>query len=211
MHQEFLEKYIQCQISYYIALHYIFENNQVKQALVILQDCQYKIEQTVMFFTQSGIQGEKQAKMCKFLESDLIKKVEFAQCKCHSKYLMQQYQQSKGVSSAKVDSAPSSSNKVQFDNLSDLLFDGSSIKPRDNLDKRVSVGRIENGKASLNVLEDEESLKITKVEDDSAFDISKVKINKQFKLVSTLPKLRSVPANPQVFDMAGGYVTYPNF
>ena len=27
MHQEFLEKYIQCQICYYIALHYAFENN----------------------------------------------------------------------------------------------------------------------------------------------------------------------------------------
>ena len=165
------------------------------------------------FFTQSGIQGDKQAKMCQSLQTDLIKKVEFAQCKCHSKYLMQQYQQAKGTSPVKmqVDSAPSSSNKVEFDNLYDLMFDGSKVKPRENLDKRVSLGKIENGKASLNVLEDVKSLTISKIEDDAVFDISKVKINKQFKLVSTLPKLRSVPANPQVFDMAGGYITYPNF
>jgi hypothetical protein len=37
-------------------------------------------------------------------------------------------------------------------------------------------------------------------------DLSKVKINKQFKLVSGLPKLKSVPATPQFFDMAGGCI-----
>lgn len=46
--------------------------------------------------------------------------------------------------------------------------------------------------------------------EDDAIDLNKVKINKQFKLVSYLPKLKSVPATPQFFDMAGGYITYPN-
>jgi len=36
MQTEFIEKYIVAQISLYIALHYIHENNMVKQALVIL-------------------------------------------------------------------------------------------------------------------------------------------------------------------------------
>ena len=41
-------------------------------------------------------------------------------------------------------------------------------------------------------------------------DLSKVKINKQFKLVSCLPKLKSVPATPQFFDMALGCIEYPD-
>lgn len=43
-----------------------------------------------------------------------------------------------------------------------------------------------------------------------ATDISKMKINKQFKIINTIPKLRSVPATPQYFDMAGGYISYPS-
>ena len=29
-------------------------------------------------------------------------------------------------------------------------------------------------------------------------------------MINPLPKLRSVPATPQFFDMAGGYITYPD-
>lgn len=41
-------------------------------------------------------------------------------------------------------------------------------------------------------------------------DMSKMKISKQFKLINPLPKLQSVQATPQFFDMAGGYVVYPD-
>jgi hypothetical protein len=41
-------------------------------------------------------------------------------------------------------------------------------------------------------------------------DLNKLKVNKQFKLVSYLPRLQSVQATPQFFDMAGGYIAYPD-
>jgi hypothetical protein len=44
----------------------------------------------------------------------------------------------------------------------------------------------------------------------SQFELSKVKLSKQFKLISALPKLKSVPATPQFFDMAGGFIQYPD-
>lgn len=40
------------------------------------------------------------------------------------------------------------------------------------------------------------------------FDISKIKLSKQYKLINPLPNLKSVPATPQFFDIAGGYVSY---
>jgi len=40
--------------------------------------------------------------------------------------------------------------------------------------------------------------------------MSKMKISKQFKLINPLPKLQSVQATPQFFDMAGGYIIYPD-
>lgn len=45
---------------------------------------------------------------------------------------------------------------------------------------------------------------------EPVLDLGRVKINKQFKLVSSLPKLQTVPATPQFFDMAGGFITYPD-
>lgn len=35
-----------------------------------------------------------------------------------------------------------------------------------------------------------------------------MKLSKQFKLIEPIPKLQSVPANPQFFDMAGGFLGY---
>lgn len=41
-------------------------------------------------------------------------------------------------------------------------------------------------------------------------EVQKVKINKQFKLINPVPRLLSVPATPQFFDIAGGYIEYPD-
>ena len=64
----------------------------------------------------------------------------------------------------------------------------------------------------LNFLGSEDALTIGgRGEDDDAtkdFEISRMKLSKQFKLIEPIPKLQSVPANPQFFDMAGGFLNY---
>jgi len=66
-----------------------------------------------------------------------------------------------------------------------------------------------NEKARLNFLGNE-NLKIVEKGDDTTneFDLSKVKLSKQFKLIDPLPKMKSVPATPEFFDLAGAYITY---
>ena len=56
--------------------------------MVILQSCQYKIEEAIEFAQNNNIQGEKCATMVKEIENDLLKKVDYALCKCHAKFLM---------------------------------------------------------------------------------------------------------------------------
>ena len=106
---------------------------------------------------------------------------------------------------------PSSDFKrVDIDNLYDLLFNDSlKAKSASNLNMHVKVG----SKGHLNILDAETNFKVEpKDEEDESttIDLTKVKINKQFKLVNSLPKLKSVPATPQFFDMAGGYIMYPD-
>jgi hypothetical protein len=82
-------------------------------------------------------------------------------------------------------------------------------KPAENLYKHVKLG---NSEAHLNILgeSNNEAAISFEAREESAVDFSKVKVSKQFKLASYLPKLKSVPATPQFFDMAGGYITYPD-
>jgi len=49
------------------------------------------------------------------------------------------------------------------------------------------------------------------VGEKKAIEIDKLKITKQFKLVNLVPKFQSAPATPQFFDLAGAYLTYPDF
>ena len=49
LQSEMEEKYSEAQITYYIALHYVQDLNQTRQAMVILQSCQYKIEEAIEF------------------------------------------------------------------------------------------------------------------------------------------------------------------
>ena len=176
----------------------------VKQALVILNSCQSKIEEAVEFFNINGFKSDKMLQLKSELAGELLSKVDFALCKCQAKYLMQQYQSSQKIEVKQQQNMKS----VEFDSVFDLLFSSDS-KPKtaDNLEKRVRIGE---QKALLNVLENAGSLQITDQAEDSAA-ASKVKVTKQVKLVNYLPKLKSVPATPQFFDMAGGYVQYPDF
>ena len=79
---EFTEKYIEAQISLYIALHYIQDSNSIRQALVILQNSHYQIESALEFYEQNGLKGDKVKEMANELQQELLKKVEYAQCKC---------------------------------------------------------------------------------------------------------------------------------
>ena len=82
---------------------------------------------------------------------------------------------------------------VKIDNLHDLLFQSSSkMKTNTNLKKHVTIGK----EGHLNVLEDSSLFKVSSIREEDEVDFSKLKINKQFKLVSSLPKLKSVPATP---------------
>jgi len=61
----------------------------VKQALVILQDAQYKVEAAITFHQSNGLKGQQSQTMLDDLKGPLIQKVEYAQCKCQAKFLMQ--------------------------------------------------------------------------------------------------------------------------
>ena len=97
--------------------------------------------------------------------------------------------------------------KVKLDNLYDVMFASpTQAKPQSNLDKHVRVGA--DGK--MNVLPNHFSISDLPEDAEPVLDLTKVKVSKTFKLVSSLPKLKTVPATPQFFDMAGSFVTYPD-
>lgn len=78
------------------------------------------------------------------------------------------------------------------------------------MQSKVTIGGDSNDeRALLNFLETG-NIKFNNDNEGSQFELSKVKLSKQFKLISALPKLKSVPATPQFFDMAGGYIQYPD-
>lgn len=225
LQQDFLEKYVNAQITFYIALHYYTEHNMVRHALVILQTCQNRIEEAIEFHQTNNVKGEKNEKMAQELQQEFLQRVEFTQCKLQSKYLMQQYNNAKTAkpqpgqidsSANKADvpmDAPGSATRIEFDNLFELLYSSSTApKSQSNVDKTVKIGETTNQKSILNVLEHSDNFRSEAAgeNEEGAIDLSKVKINKQFKLVNFLPKLKSVPATPQFFDMAGGYIAYPD-
>ena len=91
LQNEFQEKYQNALVSYYSALHYIQDHTpqSTKSALVILQSCQYKIQDAIEYAQSNNIKGDRTQTTLDELSTDLLKKVEFATCKCHAKYLMQ--------------------------------------------------------------------------------------------------------------------------
>ena len=94
----------------------------------------------------------------------------------------------------------SNTASVQHDNLFDVIFsDKGRLK---EVGKKVHLTG-----DKLNILEG--SLEF-KPDDSASFDMGKVKINKRFPLVSMVPKLSSVSATPQFFDMALQHIDYPD-
>lgn len=57
LQMEFIEKYINAQISLYVSLHYVTELNSIRQALVILQSGTYQIEEALEFKSANGLKG----------------------------------------------------------------------------------------------------------------------------------------------------------
>lgn len=91
---------------------------------------------------------------------------------------------------------------IEYDNLYERLFDDKlQLKSVNNTQKQVAIG---NDQALINFLE--AGLSIDNKQELDQVDISKLKVNKQYKLINPLPKLKSVAATPQFFDMAGGYI-----
>ena len=203
---EFEEKYQEVLITYFIALHYA-QDNSIKQALVILQSCQYKLEETIEFAQQNGLKGDRIDSIMNELSTEILQKVEFAMCKCQARFLQQSHSTSENAKMLIEASGPQ--KQIKYDNVYDMIYSqGSKAKLQENLSKQVRLG---DTKSQLNFLEN--SNQLVDEADPSLqdnVDLSKVKINKQFRLISTLPKLQSVPATPQFFDIAGGYISYPS-
>ena len=98
--------------------------------------------------------------------------------------------------------------QVKLDNVFDLVFNSNSMNPKEASQKCVVIkDKGSSGNARLNFLGND-NLNIVSSPDTEDFDLSKVKLSKQFKLVNPLPKMKSVPATPEFFDIAGGYITY---
>jgi hypothetical protein len=99
-------------------------------------------------------------------------------------------------------------NSMKSENLYDMLFD-SFGKPKrsENLHKKVLIM---NDDTPMSILDNEgKSIKFENL-GRSAIDLSKLKVNRTFKMMNTVPRFQSVPATPQLFDLAGSGIKYPN-
>lgn len=83
---------------------------------MVLQSCLYKIEDAIEFSITNALKGEKFESLLNELKNDLLKKVEFAMCKCQARYLQTE------TKSSDAKMADTSSKKVIFDNLYSTLY-----------------------------------------------------------------------------------------
>ena len=132
------------------------------------------------------------------LNNDILKKVEYAQCKCQAKFLMQQHnnaqQEQKQQPENAANETKKDANEVNFDNLYDMAYT-REMKPKSDENLRTHV-KIGNQQSELNFLGEHSNAVRFESREESAADFSKIKVNKQFKLTSYLPKMMSVPATP---------------
>mmetsp|Transcript_35574 Transcript_35574/g.54370 ORF Transcript_35574/g.54370 Transcript_35574/m.54370 type:complete len:197 (-) Transcript_35574:17-607(-) len=170
-----------------------------------------------MFAEHNNLKGKEIERITAELQDDLISKVQFAICKCHAKFLISQHNaKPSAAGKAFAEEEVANQKTVKFDNLFDQVIDATQDSFKAASHEKISLGneassQIPQGPALLNVLrEGAESVKISQADGSQQVDLSKVKLNKQFKLMNPLPKLRSVPATPHLFEMAGAYITYPN-
>lgn len=144
----------------------------------------------------------------------MLNKVKFALCKTLAKHLSNKNKQKQNEATSQIKEKPAAnkddnkSKVVNFDNVFDLVFNSNSMNPKQDTQKTVTIKDNNSDKARLNFLGNG-NLNITdRADKGEEFDLSKVKLSKQFKLINPLPKMKSVPATPEFFDIAGGYITY---
>jgi len=147
------------------------------------------------------------------LSENLLPKVKYALCKCHAKYLISQSRHKKAVTEASP--KDEHAQQLAFDNLFEKFFDSNQQSLKPYLNHKVSVGQVNaQGNAELNFLgeatADKEGFQVEKLGGAEGVDVAKLKINKQFKLINPLPKMQSVAATPQFFDLADFYIKYPD-
>lgn len=150
------------------------------------------------------------------LQNVMLIKVKYALCKSLAKHLSNKNFQKPAEATAQIKEKPAfgqdekkNCKVVKFDNVFDLVFNSNSMNPKESAQKVVTIRDASNPeKARLNFLGNDNLTIVERAEDAEEFDLSKVKLSKQFKLINPLPKMKSVPATPEFFDIAGGYITY---
>jgi hypothetical protein len=140
------------------------------------------------------------------MESTLLKGLSYLLCKCHAKILLGEHEAFSKVTADMGDIKMEGAKAVKFENLYDLMFNGTA-EAKSNQTKKLLI----NGD-HLDFLEQEgKNIQIVDTMGGKrTVEVEKMKITRQFKLVNPVPKFQSVPATPQFFDIAGTYLEYPS-
>ena len=184
---------------------------------MVLQRVASDVEDTIDFAQRSNLHTQRSIKkdITELLEEGTLKSLNGLLCKTHARVLLQQHEDSIKQRHEMMDidggaGALGAKKEVKFDNLYDVLFDGSGKpKSQESLSTKVLISG-----DHLDFLDKQPSgSNIQFVEPlggGKAIEIEKLKISKQFKLVNPVPKFQSVPATPHLFDLAGAHVEYPS-
>jgi hypothetical protein len=135
-----------------------------------------------------------------------MSRVRYLSCKIASRAILQKQENLQHLENKmgqmQVESA---SQSLQIDNLFDMLFDQSGKPKEEHMrDKLVFKDN------QFDFLEKEGKNIDTIGMAQKVVDVEKLKLTKQFKLVNPVPKFQSVPATPQFFDLASGFIDYPS-
>ena len=111
-----------------MGLHYSNEK-KYGEAFLILRAVSGAVEESVEFAQKNGLmQSAKVKKLLKESEEEggMLKTLGFLICKCHSKLVMQQYEEFSQLNQeeeVKTGESKDKMTQVKFDNLYDILFD----------------------------------------------------------------------------------------
>lgn len=127
---EFSERLCTTQIRFFIGLHYANEK-AYSEALMVLQRVSQDVESTIDFAQKSNLGDKRNVKreIQETLEEGTLKRLQGLICKCHSKVLLQEHEESFRVKEEmmQIDTGSgSNANKkeAKFDNLYELMFNG---------------------------------------------------------------------------------------
>ena len=205
---QFTEMYMETQIAFYIALHYALTKHY-KSAYLIAQHCLQEIERVSEFADRNNLKHQKVSDQISLFQNTYVNQLNMMRVRCHVKLLAQQAEDHARVqsefSAMQIDTNAEKDlvKQLKADNLYDVLFDNNGL-PKLNQSTKLQIT------GDLNILDQEQQCVRAVDTGKPVVQVDKVKINKQFKLVDPLPKFQSVPATPQFFDLAGGYIAeYP--